>query len=169
MFYQNFEHYITRAYRITVDNWPLPTFQSPSSIGSYAELELLYRSWSSGVTAFRTLSDQEWRAWTEGQVRGTELPPVNPAPVTNENDPPTGTQPSTSSHATSLPMAGHAAALAETSAPLTNTPNTHSHPDNTARKQRKQRSDKGKARGPRNRTRGILMDRDVVFEQPTVA
>ena len=68
MFYQNFEHHITHMYRLTIEGWLLGKLCSPSSIISFAELEVLHNSWVTGTTRFRKLSNEEWTKF----LRGTE-------------------------------------------------------------------------------------------------
>jgi hypothetical protein len=63
MFYQNFEHHVTRCYRVIIVSWPLPKLCCPSSLHSLAEVELLHQSWTSRATHFRRMSETEWKEW----------------------------------------------------------------------------------------------------------
>ena len=62
MIYKDFEGSITMKFGIVLDNWPTKVFQPPSAM-SHLEAEVSLRSWETGSTRFRALSDDEWRAW----------------------------------------------------------------------------------------------------------
>jgi hypothetical protein len=66
MYYQNFDHHITRTHRVVLKGWPLPKFCCPSDLGSLVEVQLLYESWQSGASRFRKLTDPEWKDWLDG-------------------------------------------------------------------------------------------------------
>lgn len=67
--YVDFETSITERHGIICENWPLPNFCAPGSINSLAELEVLYRAWSTGVTSFRRLTPEEWHQFKENRTQ----------------------------------------------------------------------------------------------------
>ena len=76
MFYNGFKEKITRKYGIIIIGWPLPYFLRPSRIRSIADLEALYKAWSTGAAYFYKLSAAEYKAWVE----------QNPTPRTQAGD-----------------------------------------------------------------------------------
>ncbi|KAH7904201.1 hypothetical protein BJ138DRAFT_1239951 [Hygrophoropsis aurantiaca] len=78
MYYVNFDENITAKYRVLVENWPLPKFCNPGSIGSNVELKVLYNAWQSGATYFRKMTQDEFRRWEAGQAEQVERREVEP-------------------------------------------------------------------------------------------
>ncbi|KAI0693024.1 hypothetical protein BC835DRAFT_1520743 [Cytidiella melzeri] len=72
MNYQNFDAAITSKFGITIENWPLATFRSPSDYSSKTELETLFAAWESGTTSFRQLSPEERSRWDEVRTQYTQ-------------------------------------------------------------------------------------------------
>jgi hypothetical protein len=163
MFYQNFEHHITRMYRLTIEGWPLPKLCSPSSISSFAELEVLHRSWATGVARFRMLTDDEWKAYLNGiaepsgDTHRDDTPAAESASSPDSTDrntfPPAPTAPTVQLPVTT-PVASTSAAVIRKrkAAPFTDFINTMSidgTPVAVLKKPRQKRSDAGLRRGTR--------------------
>ena len=70
MAYKNFEADITLQHGIIIEDWPLDRFGPPGSFSSIPTLTTLVTAWTSGMTRFRSLSDEEWTAWRNAWVNG---------------------------------------------------------------------------------------------------
>ncbi|KAG1736612.1 uncharacterized protein EDB91DRAFT_1249918 [Suillus paluster] len=155
MYYQNFDTNVTAQYRIIIENWLLAKFWAPSDISSHNELSVLYCAWESDATQFRCLTDTEFELWEEDQfqaalvrqneatVEGTQLSehPLESSPVTTDTVHPNNTDPQTQPQLDANPR-----------------PSGSSQPcgrkrkaPSAEKKARKERSDKGKACGPRKK------------------
>jgi hypothetical protein len=180
MFYSNFETHITDKFGIVVVNWPLPQFVSPCALGSRLELQTLHNAWQSGSTYFRRLSREELAQWqkqrlsaptanqpqisTPETTAGTsqvDSSHLSPQPPAHEHDtsqvdafesPPSNNVSSISGTASVLPTSGPGPVPSAGASPG---PSTGVFAVSTAgvitKKPRKQRSDKGKKRGPRSK------------------
>ncbi|KAL6298785.1 hypothetical protein BKA93DRAFT_743471, partial [Sparassis latifolia] len=69
MVYLNFDTQITAKFGVVIENWPLPKFCCPGDVGSHTKLEILFGSWESGRTCFRSMPDEEWMQWLERRSR----------------------------------------------------------------------------------------------------
>ncbi|KAJ3475258.1 hypothetical protein NLI96_g11954 [Meripilus lineatus] len=69
MNYNNFATEITAKHAIVCEGWPLSTFQSPSSINSRTELDVLLNAWTTGVTSFRRLEPDEFKKWSDARFQ----------------------------------------------------------------------------------------------------
>ncbi|KAI0686685.1 hypothetical protein BC835DRAFT_1420287 [Cytidiella melzeri] len=169
MFYTNFDMHITEKYGIVVVNWPLPQFVAPGSIDSRLELQTLYNAWLSGSTHFRCLSPSETETWMQ-QRFSTQVaaalatsPPVDQGTPDNSSSgtpadapallPDTSSTMPASSSTTSVPATSQG--TSDLHATLTAMPQTGifmvSGAPLVTQKPRKQRSDKGKKRGPKTK------------------
>jgi hypothetical protein len=163
MYYQNFDTNITAKYAVVIKNWPLSKFCSPGDVGSLNELEILYNAFESGATYFQHLTDNEFREWTASRVSQDSQQENNTfgsagaskgkfffsrlfhflhcfwIPVAS----------------TSTPMPPQSRYLQPNMAPPQPTvpavTSLNGTPVVITKKPRKARSDKGKARGPRNK------------------
>ena len=89
MNYVNFKTAITAKFGIILENWPVPKFQSPTNM-SHTEAEICFRSWESGATRFRMLTNDEWAAWLNGQYTAPSVDePMAPAAVSEASPTPT--------------------------------------------------------------------------------
>ncbi|EIW80799.1 hypothetical protein CONPUDRAFT_154797 [Coniophora puteana RWD-64-598 SS2] len=61
--YLHFDDAVTYKYGVVVENWPLKTFASPSSVTNLPELKVLLSAWETKTTSFRKMSDEEWAEW----------------------------------------------------------------------------------------------------------
>ncbi|RPD78577.1 hypothetical protein L226DRAFT_568194 [Lentinus tigrinus ALCF2SS1-7] len=64
MYYDSFDQQITTKHGVVVDNWPIPTFHSPSNM-SFIEAEIVLASFENNTTRFRSMPDKEWAAWKQ--------------------------------------------------------------------------------------------------------
>lgn len=64
---------ITRACGVVVRNWPLAMFLAPGKINSRAELEVLFRAWSSKSVFFYKMSAKEHDTWLEDPEHGMPI------------------------------------------------------------------------------------------------
>jgi hypothetical protein len=183
MFYSNFETHITDKFGIVVVNWPLPQFASPCALGSCLELQTLRNAWQSGSTYFRRLSREELVQWqkqrlnaptaNQSQIGTPETTaglsqvgsnPLSPQAHAHEHDasqvnaiesPPSINVSSISGAAPALPTPEPGLVPSAGAPPG---PSTSVFAISTAgvvtKKPRKQRSDKGKKRGTRNKPAG---------------
>ena len=79
MNYVNFETAITAKFGIVLENWPVPKFQSPTNM-LHTEAEICFRSWESGATRFRMLTNDEWAVWLNGRYAAPSVDePTAPA------------------------------------------------------------------------------------------
>ena len=89
MNYVNFETAITAKFGIVLENWPVPKFQSPTNM-SHTEAEICFRSWESGATRFRMLTNDEWAAWLSGRYAAPSVDePTAPAAYSEASPTPT--------------------------------------------------------------------------------
>ena len=91
MNYVNFESAITTKFGIVLENWPVPKFQSPTNM-SHTEAEICFRSWESGATHFRMLTNDEWAAWLSGRYAAPSVDEPT-APAADSEASPTPTTP----------------------------------------------------------------------------
>ncbi|KAG1766623.1 hypothetical protein EV702DRAFT_1204089 [Suillus placidus] len=176
MYYQNFDTNITAWYHIIIENWPLEKFCAPGDISSRNELSVLYCAWDSDATRFRRLTDTEFELWEEDRfqaalalqneatVQGTHneatvegTQPSESSPVTTDTAHPNNTDPQTQPQldANPRPSGSSQPRGRKRKAPSAEVLNTvfSSNGDGVPvqKKARKERSDKGKARGPRKK------------------
>ncbi|KAK7045876.1 hypothetical protein VNI00_007305 [Paramarasmius palmivorus] len=84
MFYVNFEEHITLKYRVTLLNWPLPKFCSPSVMTTTVEVETVMQCFTTGTTKFYKMTLDEFTKWKEGYLAGKinqQLGDANQSPV----------------------------------------------------------------------------------------
>ncbi|KAI0686723.1 hypothetical protein BC835DRAFT_1420231 [Cytidiella melzeri] len=164
--------HITEKFGIIVVNWPLAQFIAPGSINSRLELQTLYNAWSTGATYFQCLTPAEAEAWhkerfsrqvaaavstvTEtlpdasvggDQVSSTDNPVPEPGTPT-DNAGPSNALPASGDASAPPPPLGSASDQQTTSIAQTGV-FAVSGATLVTKKPRKQRSDKGKKRGPR--------------------
>jgi hypothetical protein len=157
MFYQNFEDHVTRMYRLTIEGWPLRKLCSPSSVGSFAELEVLYNAWATGTARFRRLTDEQWGKFLDSYAHGADTSAAGPtdgaprddtsntAPADGVPVPPTvpspvAPTPTPKNKRKAAPFSDFVNMMASDGRPVA-----------VQKKARQQRSDAGKARGPRKK------------------
>lgn len=70
MFYVNFEEHITKKYMIILEGWPLKKLCAPGSINSQPELRILFNAFTSGAARFRLLSDADFDHWHKKGLPG---------------------------------------------------------------------------------------------------
>lgn len=190
MMYQNFDRHITMKYGVIIDHWPLQKLCSPNDVGSLPELQVLYNAWNMGATSFRKLTQEEFQQWIESHTAQavladtpTSTPPppallpastsltlsppgpsdmacdpialVLPAPDAAPNNAPTDI---TGIVAETAPAAGGVVSVIT----FSGAPGTH-------KKSRKQRSDKGKSRGPNARSKDKAITPDTATTAATTA
>ncbi|KAI0782168.1 hypothetical protein C8Q75DRAFT_896041 [Abortiporus biennis] len=184
MCYEGFDTRITAKYRVVTNNWPDGVrFIPPGEMGR-TELTILYCAWSTEITTFRKLSDEEFKAWMQVRVSspGDGMTHQTPNAETGNKD--TATPPVTSANAPAhtpenstaslTPVACSQSAVA-TSNPVVSVgsassssssqdasfvpyiPPSSSAAAAAAPKKRKQRSDKGVPRGPRKKPHPELL------------
>ncbi|KAI0684851.1 hypothetical protein BC835DRAFT_1421896 [Cytidiella melzeri] len=126
-----------------VMNWPLPQFVAPGTIGSRLELQTLYNAWLSGSTYFRKFTRDSWKYGSNSAASLVARPQY------------TAGETSTFLPATSLRQAILPLPYPQTGVfSVSNTPLV-------GRKPRKQRSDKGKKRGPSAKSRAKQASENV--------
>ncbi|KAG6895203.1 hypothetical protein C0992_002603 [Termitomyces sp. T32_za158] len=64
MTYVGFEDRFTVPYGMLIEKWPLSRFCAPSEL-TRAEVDVFLGTWTSGMTHFRKMPDQEWEKWHE--------------------------------------------------------------------------------------------------------
>jgi hypothetical protein len=181
MFYVNFEEHITNKYGIIVVNWPISKFVAPGSIGTRLELETLHHAWSSGATYFRRLNADECAAWKAQRFSTAVTGALPNSSYVKNTAVATGPSTSQIAYSASTTFSGteetsqngsndvHCPTVAgelstHTALPSarSNEPLTSNEPQEpvifsvigmslVTRKARKERSDKGKKRGPRSK------------------
>ena len=158
MIYKNFEEHITRKHGITIEGWPLSTFDNPSAIGSQMELKVLLNAWRTGATRFRRMNVDEHMAWLEARIDfepppiPLTVPPPATSPLPSQGNSPdltqaTGPPPSSSDPGHTLavnPPPSHPS-FVYFEPPATTSGSTNSTP-RASRKPRKTQSDKGRPR-----------------------
>ncbi|KAI0689913.1 hypothetical protein BC835DRAFT_1418140 [Cytidiella melzeri] len=185
MFYSDFYHHITEKYGIIIENWPLPVFTSPGSIGSRIELNTLFNAWESGATRFRRLTPAELIEWERQQAQARQqTTPMTQAPGSSDASstaPVTGDGPDADPNAPASAAPSTSITPAAGPAPSTSTAPTALNPPVTAltgtsqaygtsvfavgnrelvtKKPRKTRSDKGKLRGPSKKKQVLVRAR----------
>ncbi|KAH9899137.1 hypothetical protein C8Q73DRAFT_638607, partial [Cubamyces lactineus] len=64
MAYVNFDYHITLQHGVVLEGWPSGIkFAAPGKFTSIPELQTLYTAWDTGAAHFRSLTNDEWRAW----------------------------------------------------------------------------------------------------------
>ena len=76
MYYENFEYHITMKHGVVREKWPLPDFKNPSSM-TRMEVEILLRALENGAATFRSLSNEEWKAWLDDYLHGADTNPAD--------------------------------------------------------------------------------------------
>ena len=155
--------HITHKLGIVVKNWPLSTFVCPSQVGSRMELDILYNAWKQGTAYFERLTDEQFDEWRRKQADKTAMA-QSPAVATTTNasvslvvpaEHPVSTFdiPPTSALRPPSPAVVPVASLSDlaTSASIVTPVFSISASQLVQKKPRKERSDKGKKRGPRKR------------------
>ncbi len=79
MYYTNFSNNITRRYGIVIKNWPLKRFCGPNDLGTKLDVQTLLNSWTTGVTSFYKMSEEELADWIKDRDAS---PTSEPAMVT---------------------------------------------------------------------------------------
>lgn len=165
MNYANFATEITAKFGIICEGWPLDKFCPPSAITSRTQLDILCRAWETGVTSFRKLTPEEYEEWSNSRFQAalqqsqtrepqdrtatiqtnTSVIAHDALTITSETAivaaPPSATMPETISLHGPAPSASNPAPSVSVM--------SVSGTVLVAKKTRKQRSDKGKPRGPR--------------------
>jgi len=133
MVYNNFDETITAKHGIVLENWPLPKFCNPSSIGSRTEINVVYQAFRSGAARFRKLSNEEWKQWEEERFQakfdsmggpGDESGDDTAAPTAREVCPTDDTSPAAASPAATSPTAAPSTAVPSAAAPSVSVPST---------------------------------------------
>ncbi|KAJ3476294.1 hypothetical protein NLI96_g11259 [Meripilus lineatus] len=179
MNYTNFASDITGRFGIICEGWLLSKFCSPSAITTCTDLDTLYHAWEMGVASFQKLTPEEYKQWSNARFQAaleqTQTRPrpqvqttvqtgnsviahdalsITPTQVAAVATPLTTVPTIVVTPSTTVP-AIVAAPNSSTSAPADPTLSTSillvSGMVLVAKKTRKQCSDKGKPRGPRQR------------------
>ncbi|KAG6369148.1 hypothetical protein JVT61DRAFT_1407 [Boletus reticuloceps] len=172
MFYVNFDTNITEKYHVIFENWP--QFRTSGSITSRNELHVLYHAFESDATHFRHLTDSEYEEWARKWASNTlnELSEhsnsqgLSNTGLTSQSN---GRLPSIASGSSAAPAINLVTSVPASESVLTTTPDTIQHAPNPAAQPSqvvfsatgdslsvvkwiwKQRSDKGKKWGPRQK------------------
>ena len=81
MYYVNFDQHIMLKFGVVLENWPLTKFAAPGSFSTIPILSLLYNAFESGVTRFRSLTDEEWLEWLQAHKAGHAPPSVTSSAI----------------------------------------------------------------------------------------
>ena len=179
MFYENFEDHITAKYGLVIEGWPLDKIISPGAINSRPELTVLLNAWKTGVARFRRLAPEEvgpyilnvkkQREQNGGLAAGVSTRTGPQAPSSGEgSSQPNDGQGEINQNEQSAPLSAVDAIVSTEENPLSGAvpvpvpPTTAASGSNfvmdtvsgivAVPKKRKQRSDKGKSRGPNKRS-----------------
>lgn len=86
MYYVNFDSMITATFKIVLEKWPINKFHAPSEM-TKLELTTVSNHFSTGITRFRLLSDEEFREWqTSRQSNQHATSTSNAVPISNDMD-----------------------------------------------------------------------------------
>ncbi|KAI0702857.1 hypothetical protein BC835DRAFT_1410887 [Cytidiella melzeri] len=146
-----------------------PSIVAPGTIGSRLELQTLYNAWSSGSTYFRKFTRDELEIWEQQCSLTGGSPSGSTAGETSTVSP--GNQSPAGDSSSAIPAGIPSSASSPVSPPLnepgpsTVSPQTGvfsvSNTPLVGRKPRKQRSDKGKKRGPSAKSRAKQASENV--------
>lgn len=81
MYYVNFDQHITLKFGVVLENWPLTRFAVPGSFSAIPILSLLYNTFESGATCFRSLTNDEWFEWLTAFKAGQAPPSVTSSAI----------------------------------------------------------------------------------------
>ena len=155
MVYKNFDDDITRKHGIVIEGWPLSTFACPNDIRSQVELDLLLKSWQSGTTRFRKMSNSEHMAWVASRPNPLDSPPNNATGIQAAE--PAASASQLHSQDDSLASPTNQPTFNVIDFGLPTPPQTASSQANgVVKKPRKTRSDKGKLRKKNTQIPGVV-------------
>ncbi|KIP01436.1 hypothetical protein PHLGIDRAFT_17194 [Phlebiopsis gigantea 11061_1 CR5-6] len=156
--YKNFNK-ITEKYGIVCDGWPLERFCCPGDINSMPELNVLRNAFKTDAARFRKLSNAELIEWRKARLAAAAPQAPAPTPALNiaididiENRGPASLTDDTPAAAAATEVPVVPAAAAAPVAPFQQAVFNVNGGAVTQARPRKQRSDKGKKRGPNRRT-----------------